>query len=360
MNGTVSRTVVPRPGALISSSVPPSSSARSRIPDRPKPGRRGHPGLRLAGRPLCLRVESGAVVADLQQHPVCVPGQPDPHRLGAGVLGHVLQRLLGGPVHGGLHVARHPQLGGVDPDVEAGERMAQAVQARRQAQVVQDRRAEPGDRGPGLVERRGGQFLGPADLLGGQRGVGADDVGGGGQVEEQADDPLADPVVDLPGQAAAFPLLPFHDALREALQGLLAFGQPAVQPGVLDRPGDQASDRAEQLHVGAGELPPGPGVHVEHAHQVPERGHDRHRHHRDELLAAQRRDVAVARDRRPCRRGSPPARRARPPSPTRPRRPRARSARRGRRTAGWRRAAAAPGPSRRAGARSTRRWPWSR
>ncbi len=192
-------------------------------------------------------------------------------------------------------MAGHPQLRGVDPDVEAGERMAQAVQARRQAQVVQDRRAEPGDRGPGLVKGRGGQLLSPADLLGGQGGVGADDVRGGGQVEEQADDPLADPVVDLPGQAAAFPLLPFHDAFREALQGLLAFGQPAVQPGVLDGPGDQAGDRAEQFHVGAGELPPGPGVHVEHAHQVPERGHDRHRHHRGELLAAQRRDVAVTR-----------------------------------------------------------------
>ena len=37
LSGTVSRTVAPRPGAEVSSSFPPSSSARSRMAARPKP-----------------------------------------------------------------------------------------------------------------------------------------------------------------------------------------------------------------------------------------------------------------------------------------------------------------------------------
>ena len=129
--------------------------------------------------------------------------------------------------------------------------MAEAFQAGRQAQVVQHRRAQPGDRRPGLVQRRAGQFLRPGDLLRSDRGVGGDRVRGGGQMEEQADDALADPVVDLPGQAAALVFLPFHDPLGEALQRLLPLGQPAVQPGVLDRARDQAGHRPEQFHVGA-------------------------------------------------------------------------------------------------------------
>ncbi len=59
-SGMTSRTVVPRPGALISSSAPPSSSARSAIPGRPKPvgppGRRPGPAfrrLRPAGGQPC-------------------------------------------------------------------------------------------------------------------------------------------------------------------------------------------------------------------------------------------------------------------------------------------------------------------
>jgi len=67
-------------------------------------------------------------------------------------------------------------------------------------------------------------------------------------------------------QAPALVLLPLHRLLGELLQRLLALGQPVVQPGVLDGPGHQARDRAEHVHVGRRELPPGPGVHVQHAH----------------------------------------------------------------------------------------------
>jgi hypothetical protein len=113
-------------------------------------------------------------------------------------------------------------------------------------------------------------------------------------VEEQADDPLADAVVDLTGHAAPLVFLPFDHPLGEPLQGLLPLGQPAVQPGVLDRPGDQACHGAEQFDVGRGELAAQPGVHVQHADQVPHGRDHGHREHRGELLAAQRRDVAVA------------------------------------------------------------------
>jgi hypothetical protein len=112
-------------------------------------------------------------------------------------------------------------------------------------------------------------------------------------VEEQAHDPLADAIVDLPGEAAALVLLPFHELLRELLQRLLPLGQPGVQPGVLYRPGDQASHRPQQFNVRGHELAAQLGVHVQHPDQVAERCHHGDRQHGGELFAAQRGNVAV-------------------------------------------------------------------
>ena len=210
------------------------------------------------------------------------------------MLGHVLQRFLRGAVYGGLDVLGHPAAGGLDLHVELRERVAQAFQAGGQPEVVEYRRAQPGDRGPGLVQRGDGQLLRQRDLLGRRLGITGDGVGRGRQVEEQAHDALADPVVDLPGEPAALVFLPLDRPLRELLERLLPFGQPPVQPGVLDRARDQARHRAQQLGVGGGELPAQPGVHVQHPHQVTQRGHDGDRRHGGELLPAQRRDVQVA------------------------------------------------------------------
>ena len=283
-SGTVSRTVVPRFGEEDSSSLPPSSSARSRMAARPKPvgwlpplppSRRGNgPAIGCAHGTDRRRVEASAVVDHLQHHLVPLQVEADPDVARVRVLGHVLQRLLSGAVHGDLDVLGHPATGGLDLNVELREGVAQALQAGGQPEVVEYRRAQPGDRGPGLVQRGGGQFLGQRDLLGRCLGVAGDGIGRGRQVEEQAHDALADPVVDLPGESAALVLLPFDRLLRELLERLLPLGQAPVQPGVLDRARDQARHRAQEFGVGGGELPAQPRVHVQHPHQVTERGHD--------------------------------------------------------------------------------------
>src|SRR4029077_17178846 len=145
-----------------------------------------------------------------------------------------------GAVDGRLDVLGHPATGGLDLHVELRERVAQALQAGGQPEGVEYRRAQPGDRGPGLVQRGGGQFLGPRNLLGGYLGVIRDGVRrgrpGAAQApqwaagpraqrgKERAPDGLADPVVDRPGEAAALVLLPLDRPLSELLERLLAFG----------------------------------------------------------------------------------------------------------------------------------------
>ena len=90
-------------------------------------------------------------------------------------------------------------------------------------------------------------------------------------MKEQAHDPLADPVVDLPGETAALVFLPLHKLLGERFKRLLALGQAGVQPCALDRPGHQAGHRPEQLDIPAGELAAELGMHVQDADQVAER-----------------------------------------------------------------------------------------
>ena len=266
------------------------------MPARPNPvGSPGPPGpaVPAGAAGAAGHVEPGAVIADLQHHLVPLPVEADPDQLRVSVLGHVLQCFLRRPVDSRLQVLGQPAVGGLRPARRAagtsgrgspgwrrgrGRRgPAGAAPRWRTASRPAPRRPGPAPARPARRRRRGAR----------------DGVGSRGQVEEQADDPLADAVVDLAGQPAALVLLPLHHPLGEPLQRLFPLRQPLVQPGVLDGPGDQARHRAQQVHVGGGELAAQLGVHVEHAHQVAQRGHDRDRHHGGELLPAQRRDVPV-------------------------------------------------------------------
>jgi hypothetical protein len=105
-------------------------------------------------------------------------------------------------------------------------------------------------------------------------------------VERQADNALADSVVDLAGEPPPLGFLEQHDPLSEPLQRLFPLGEPAVQARILNNPGHQTRYRAQQLDVGLGELAAVPGVHVEHPDKIAWTGHHRHRGHRGELLPA--------------------------------------------------------------------------
>jgi hypothetical protein len=99
--------------------------------------------------------------------------------------------------------------------------------------------------------------------------------------------------VDVAGEPAPLVLLRRDDPLGELLVGALPRDEPAVQPGGVQRPGDEPPDRGEQPDVTLGELAAGDRVHVEHPDQAGRvRGH-RHRRHRGELLPAQRSDRQV-------------------------------------------------------------------
>ena len=85
--GTSSLTVVPLPGRESISSVPPTSSARSRMPDRPRP------------LPSSANAKPDAVVGDLQRGRASRSGSRlTSMRVGARVAGGVHERLLRDPV----------------------------------------------------------------------------------------------------------------------------------------------------------------------------------------------------------------------------------------------------------------------
>ena len=168
----------------------------------------------------------------------------------------------------------------------------QALQARPEAEVVEHRRPQAGDGPPGLVEGGAGEVLGPAQLMGHHGRVGGERLGGL-EVVPEADERLADPVVDLARQVAALDLLGLDGPGGELLQHRFPLGQPLVEAGVLDRPGQQVPDLGQQgdvvVAVAAGLL----RVDVEHAdHSLPS-AEQRHRHQRLVVLAPQLGDVAV-------------------------------------------------------------------
>ena len=111
-------------------------------------------------------VEAAAVVGDVE------PGRGPPASrtaswtvVGPGVLLHVLQGLLGDAVERDLDVLGEPVLAEVQLAAQVGHRAAEAREAAREPEVVEDRRPEPADRDPGLVDGDVGQLTGERELL---------------------------------------------------------------------------------------------------------------------------------------------------------------------------------------------------
>ena len=101
--------------------------------------------------------------------------------------------------------------------------------------------------------------------------------------------------MDVAGQPAPLDLLRLDDLLDEVLVRAFAGHQLPVQPGLMQRPGDQPADDEQQFDVAFGEFAALDGVHVEHPDQPAGIGLHRHRHHRREVLAAQRLERHVPR-----------------------------------------------------------------
>ena len=185
------------------------------------------------------------------------------HTFRLGVLHHVLERLLGDPVERHLHVGRKLARGDVHLDLGADHSVGQALQAGAQTEVVEQRRPQAGDGPAGLVEGGAGEVLGRAQFVDHHRRIDGESIGRL-QVVPEADEPLTDAVVDLPGQVTPFHLLGLDDAGSELLQRLLPFGESFVEPGVLDGAGHEIPDLGQQgdvvLAVAAGLA----GVDVDH------------------------------------------------------------------------------------------------
>ena len=77
------------------------------------------------------------------------------------------------------------------------------------------------------------------------------DRGARGRVQPvgQRDQPLRDAVVDVAGQPATLDLLCLDDLLDEILVRAFAGHQLAMQPGLVQRAGDEPPDHQQQLHV---------------------------------------------------------------------------------------------------------------
>ena len=101
--------------------------------------------------------------------------------------------------------------------------------------------------------------------------------------------------MDVAGQPAPLDLLRLDHLLDEILVRAFAGHQLPVQPGLMQRARDQPADHQQQFHVARGEFTAIDGVHVEDADQAAGIGLHRHRHHRREILAAQRLERHVPR-----------------------------------------------------------------
>ncbi len=285
----VSRTVVPRPGALVSSSRPPSSSARSRMPDRPKPVGPARPPSAAGGG-----VEPGPVVGDLQHDPVLAAGAAGPGPSGRW---RAWPRSAALPGRSGTPRSRRARPCGARPRLPA--------------------RPARGTRGPGSPGWRPGRGR-PAPAGAARRSPTGSRPGRPRPVPGPGPPARPPPRVE-PGMASAAAdrwknrltmrwLMPswISPASRRRSCSCHSTIRSANRSSASSRSASRRCSRAfsiapatrpatvpEQFHVGRGELAAQPGVHVQHADQVPDGGDHRHRQHRGELLAAQRRDVAV-------------------------------------------------------------------
>ena len=96
--GTRNSTRVPESGRLRQAMLPPTDSARSRIPARPKCGHRS------GGQEL--GIEPDAVVLDAKNHVCIVEGEIQGYSMGTGVFADVGQRLAGNAEYLGLSRGR--------------------------------------------------------------------------------------------------------------------------------------------------------------------------------------------------------------------------------------------------------------
>ena len=132
--GSVASMRVPA-GPDVTSSVPPSSSTRSRMPARPKPAP-GAPASKPRPSSVTLEMQHAAVLPRLHRH-----------ARGARVLDGVVQRLLDDPVERRLHLGRAAAL-----ERELGRDLEPVARRGARGELL-DRRA-----GPELVERRRAQL----------------------------------------------------------------------------------------------------------------------------------------------------------------------------------------------------------
>ena len=209
------------------------------------------------------------------------------------MLHHVLEGLLGDAVEGHLDVGRQPAGGDLHVDLGPDHRVGQALQAGPEAEVVEHRRAQPGDGPAGLVEGGAGELLGRPELVGHHGRVGGERLGRL-EVVPEADEPLADPVVDLGGQVAPLQLLGVDGAGGELLEHLLPHGEALVETGVLDGAGHEVADLGQQGHVVLAVAARLAGVDVDDPHHPLAPAEERHRHQRLVVLPPQGGDVDVA------------------------------------------------------------------
>ena len=207
-SGTATRTVVPRPGRLSSSNVPPSWRARSRMLTSPRPPLSTCPGSRPRPSSAMVRTTS---------RPARVSRTLDARR--RGVLRRVAERLLCDPVEGeagALGKVGHGRLdlaGDRDP-VRLAERVAVAAQHFREAHLLQLRRmqvvGELTDLGPDVDQLA----LHVGDHLPRFR-VGGDLPFRRAQDQAERGDLLHHAVVELAGDPGSLLLLRLHQPLVE-------------------------------------------------------------------------------------------------------------------------------------------------
>ena len=101
--------------------------------------------------------------------------------------------------------------------------------------------------------------------------------------------------MNVAGQPSPLDLLRLDDLLDEILVCPFAGHQLPVQSGLMQRTRDQPADHQKQFDVTIGEFASFDGVDVEDADKPPRVGFHRNRHHRREVLAAQRLERHIAR-----------------------------------------------------------------
>jgi hypothetical protein len=111
----------------------------------------------------------------------------------------------------------------------------------------------------------------------------------------QGDKTLRDPVVYVAGKASSFDFLSLDNLLDEALVRAFSSDELAMQPRLMQCPGNQATNDRQQIYVGLGELASLYRVHGQLADESAGACLHRHRHHRREFRIRQCLDGDVAR-----------------------------------------------------------------